>query len=231
MKVVVFHGSPRKGNTYIATMCFMDELSRLGDVSYSEFFLLDAIPKFCVGCQLCLSNPHNKCPHTQYVEPIYQEIMNADALVFATPHYGACSMTGCMKNLLDHLDFLTLTVAPRKEIFSKKAFIISTGTGSTAAIKPIKKYLKNWGINRVYSLGIRMFTDKWDKMPGEKQKKQENRLHKAAQRFYYLQKKKPYISSLVMYQINKFILKKYVGKGNYPFEYWKENGYFDKCPF
>ncbi len=230
MKVVVFHGSPRKGNTYFATMCFMNELSKLGDVSYSEFYLLDTIPKFCMGCQLCLSNSHNKCPHTQYVEPIYQEIMNADALVFATPHYGACSVTGCMKNLLDHLDFLTLTVAPRKEIFSKKAFIISTGTGSTAAIKPIKKYL-NWGINRVYSHGIRMFTDKWDKMPADKQKKQENRLRKAAQRFYYLRKKKPYLSSLVMYRINRFILKKYVGKGNYPYEYWKENGYFDKCPF
>ena len=125
MKVVVFHGSPRKGNTYIATMCFMNELARLGDVSYTEFFALDAIPKFCRGCQLCLSNPHDKCPHAQYVEPIYQEIMNADALVFATLHYGACSMPGCMKNLLDHLDFLSLTVAPRKEIFSKKAFIIN----------------------------------------------------------------------------------------------------------
>lgn len=30
MKVVDFHGSPRKGNTYTATRIFMDELSHCG---------------------------------------------------------------------------------------------------------------------------------------------------------------------------------------------------------
>ena len=231
MKVVVFHGSPRKGNTYTATKLFMDELSRCGEVSYSEFFLPKDVPEFCMGCQLCLSNSREKCPHACYIDPIYQKIMDADALVFATPHFGACSMSGGMKTLLDHLDFLTLTVAPRREIFSKKAFVLSTGTGSVAAIQPIKKYLKNWGINRVYSIGIRMFIDKWDKMTADKQKKQEKIIRQAARKFYFVKKKAPYISSLFMYQMNKFILKKYVGEGNYPFEYWKANGYFDKCPF
>ncbi|MDO5559811.1 MAG: NAD(P)H-dependent oxidoreductase [Oscillospiraceae bacterium] len=205
MKVVVFHGSPRKGNTYIATRLFMDGLSQCGEVSYSEFFLPEAIPEFCMGCQLCLSNSHEKCPHSSYIEPIFQEIMDADALVFTTPHYGACSMTGGMKNLLDHLDFLTLTVAPRKEIFNKKAFVLSTGTGSTAAIKPIKKYLKNWGINRVSSIGIRMFIDKWNSMPIRKRRKQEKRLCHAARKFFFMKKKIPYISSIFMYHINRFI--------------------------
>ena len=91
--------------------------------------------------------------------------MEADALVFATPHYGASSMTGSMKNLLDHLDFFTLTVSPRKEMFRKKAFILTTATGTTAAVGQIKKCLKSWGINRVSSVGIRIFIDKWNKMP------------------------------------------------------------------
>lgn len=136
-----------------------------------------------------------------------------------------------MNNLLDHLDFLTLTVAPRKGIFNKKAFVLSTATGSTAAIKPIKKYLKNWDINRVSTMGIRIFTDKWDKMPTKKQRKHEKKLCQSARRFYFMKKKAPYVSSIFMYHLNKFILKKYVGKGNYPFEYWNENGYFDNCPF
>lgn len=157
--------------------------------------------------------------------------IGVDALIVTTPHFGACSMTGSMKNLLDHLDFLTLTVSPQKEIFSKKAFVLSTGSGSISAIKPIKKYLKNWGINRVISLGIRMFTDKWNNMPVKKQQKEEKRLQQAAQRFYFMKKKRPYISTIFKYHMNKFILKRYVGKGNYPFEYWKENGYFDKRPF
>lgn len=96
--------------------------------------------------------------------PIISAILDADALVFTTPHYGACSMPGSMKNLFYHLDYLVLPVSPRAEIFTKKAFIISTGSGSTAAIKPIKKVLKHWGINRVYMRGIRMYTNLWNKM-------------------------------------------------------------------
>ena len=140
-------------------------------------------------------------------------------------------MSGCMKNLLDHLDFLTITVTPRKELFNKKAFIISTGTGSTAAMKPIKKYLMNWGVNRVFSTGFRMFTDKWGKMPIAKQQRFEKRLRSSARKFFLTQKKFPYISTIFMYYMSRFVLKKYIGEGNYPYEYWKEKGYFNKRPF
>ena len=76
-----------------------------------------------------------------------------------------------------------------------------------------------------------MFTNKWDKMPIKKQKSLEKRLVKAARNFYSMKKKTPYASSVFMYYINKFVIRKYMGVGSYPFEYWKENGYFDKCPF
>lgn len=231
MKAVVFYGSPRKGNTYTATKIFMDEMSQCGEVSYSEFFLPKDVPEFCLGCQLCLGNPREKCPHASYIDPIYKAIMEADALIFTTPHYGGSSMTGSMKNLLDHLDFFTLTVSPRKEMFGKKAFILTTGTGSTSAVKQIEKCLKGRGINRVSSAGIKMFTNKWDKMPIKKQKSLEKRLVKAARNFYSMKKKTPYASSVFMYYISKFVIRKYMGVGSYPFEYWKENGYFDKCPF
>jgi hypothetical protein len=131
-------------------------------------------------------------------------------------------MSASMKNLLDHLDFLTLTIAPRAELFHKKAFIITTGIGSTTAIKPIKKYLVNWGVNRVNSVGFRIFTDKWDKMPNAKQTKFEKTLRRAARKFYCASKCYPYITTVFMYHMSKFILKKYVGKDAYPYEYWKE---------
>lgn len=231
MKAVVLHGSPRKGNTYTATKIFMEALSQCGEVSYSEFFLPKDVPKFCLGCQMCHGNPREKCPHASYIDPIYQAIMEADALIFTTPHYGASGMTGSMKNLLDHLDFFTLTVSPRKEMFSKKAFILTTATGSTSAVQQLKKGLKSWGINRVSSIGIRMFIDKWDKMPIKKQQKLKKKLRKASHSFYSMKKKRPYVSSIFMYYMNRFVIKKFIGAGNYPFEYWKENGYFDKCPF
>ena len=231
MKIVVFHGSPRKGNTYRATKIFMDALRAKQDVQFTEFFFPASLPAFCTGCQLCLSNPPHKCPHAAYVSPVYDALMGADALVFTTPHYGACSMSSCMKNLLDHLDFLTLTVAPEAAIFSKKAFILTTGSGSAAAIRPIAKYLKNWGVNRVQSFGIRMFTDRWQSMPQRKQARLEKKLRQKADAFYRTPKGFPHLSTLFMYYMAAFILKKYMGEGTYPYEYWTERGYFTKRPF
>jgi len=231
MKIVVFHGSPIKGNTYRATKIFMDELSQFGDVLYTEFTMPKDLPAFCIGCKLCLSGLIDKCQNAQYVTPILDEITNADALIFASPHYGACSMPGSIKNLFDHLDFLVLPVSPREEIFSKKAFIITTGSGSTAAIKPIKRVLKHWGINRVSSLGIRMFTDKWDKMSEAKQSRCEKSLRQSAKKFYMVKKGRPYLSTVFFYHMSKLILKKYVGEGKHPYELWKEKGYFKKRPF
>ena len=230
MTIAVFHGSPRKGNTYKATAVFLDQLSKQGDVRVSEFFLPKAMPEFCTGCQLCMGHPFGLCPHSQYVSPILDAIVGADALLFTTPHYGN-TMSGCMKNLLDHLDFLTMNVSPQAEVFQKKAFILTTGAGSAAAIRHIESFLKNWGINRVYSLGLRMFTNKWDMMPAVRQVRFENRLRRAARGFYRAPIGRPYLSTVFMYHMFKFTLKKYVGEGNYPYENWKDKGYFEKRPF
>lgn len=231
MKITVFHGSPRKGNTYFATNIFMNELSKYGDVSFTEFFFPEALPVFCAGCTLCFQGLQEKCPNAQYVSPILDAILGADALIFATPHYGACSMPAAMKSLFDHIDFLVLNVSPRAEMFEKKAFVITTGAGSTAAIKPIKNFLKHCGVNRVYSLGFRLFMDKWGKMPEPKQAKYEKLLRKAAQKFYKAKKGRPYISTIVFYHAASIILKKFVREGNYPYDNWKEKGYFKKRPF
>jgi multimeric flavodoxin WrbA len=231
MRVTVFHGSPRKGNTYHSTKIFLDELARNGDVEYIEFFMPKDLPVFCTGCTLCLGGLREKCPNAEYVNPIFDAVINADALVFSTPHYGACSMPASMKTLLDHLDFLVLNASPRDEIFSKKAFVLSTSAGTTATIKPIKKLLLHWGVNRVHSLGIRLFTDKWDMMSKKKQAKHERNLRRSANRFYQAKRGRPCVSTVFFYHMSRFILKRYVGEGNAPYELWKERGYFDRRPF
>jgi hypothetical protein len=129
------------------------------------------------------------------------------------------------------LDFLTLTVAPRAEIFRKKAFVITTGTGSTRVIKTIAGCLKNWGVNRVYSLGFRMFTDKWDKLPEPKRLRFENALRKNARKFYLAKQRRPHFSTVFMYHMSKLILRRFVGAEAYPYKYWDANGWFKKRPF
>ena len=231
MKVCMIHGSPRKGNTYGATQILKNELLKCGEINFTEFFLPETIPEFCTGCQICLGNPHEKCPHAQYVTPVINSIISSDALIITSSHGGASMMPASLKNLFDHLDFLTLTVAPREEIFGKKAFLITTGSGSVSAINPMVKCLKNWGINRVYTFGMRMFTDKWDKMPESKRVRFENTLRRNARKFYNANRKRPYISTVFMYHMSKFILHRYIGKGAYPYEYWLERGWFNKRPF
>ena len=140
-------------------------------------------------------------------------------------------MPGSMKTLLDHLDFLVLNASPKDEIFAKKAFILTTGAGTIATIKPIRKLLLHWGINRVYSLGIRLFTDKWEKMSNAKQSKNERALRRSANKFYKAKKGRPCLSTIFFYHMSKFVLKRYVGEGNAPYELWKEKGYFNKRPF
>ena len=99
MDVTVFHGSPRKGNTFTSTTIFTDELQKLGNVNITEFYLPKAMPEFCTGCQKCLGNPNNSCPHTEYVMPVLTSILKSEAVIFATPHF-ACNMSGAMKNLI-----------------------------------------------------------------------------------------------------------------------------------
>ena len=231
MTVAVFHGSPRKKNTYAAAKIFTDELLKNDGVTLSEFFLPEAMPEFCTGCQLCLAGRREMCPQADLVTKTLDAIISSDAIIFTTPHFGAGSMSGCMKNLLDHLDFLTLTISPRPEIFTKKAFIITTGSGSASAIKPIESYLRNWGINRVYKLGIRMFTNKWEVMNDKRRAGCEKKLRMAALKFYRAKKKRPYLRTIFMYYVSRFVIKKYIGAGNYPYEYWNERGYFKKRPF
>lgn len=231
MRIAVFHGSPRKGNTYTAAKLFLEQLGKRGETRITEFFLPEALPVFCTGCQLCMGNPRECCPHARDVDPIAEAIFHADALVFATPHHGAGDMSAGMKNLLDHLAFLTLNVAPRPELFAQKAFVITTGTGSVTAKKPLVRCLKHWGVNRIYALGLRMMTDAWDKMPASKRFRYEKTLRRAADRFAAAPKRFPYLSTIGMYHASKFILKKYVGEDAYPYRYWEEKGYFRKRPF
>jgi len=137
-----------------------------------------------------------------------------------------------MKNLFDHIDFLVLNVSPREEMFSKKAFVITTSAGSAAAAKPIRSFLKHCGINRVHSLSLRMLTNEWDKMPISRQARYERLLRQSARRFYFASKGHPYISTILFYHMIKSVLMpKYIGEGNYPYENWKAKGYFKKRPF
>jgi len=76
-----------------------------------------------------------------------------------------------------------------------------------------------------------MLTNKWDKMSEVKQARFEKSLRQSAHKFFEAKKKRPYLSTIFFFHMSKFVLKRYVGEGNYPYELWKEKGYFKKRPF
>ena len=92
MKILGFSGSPRKnGNTSWAVEKILDGAKQTGAeavyFSSSDFAITPC--KGCFGCK----NSDNGCVITDDMQKVYDELKNADAIVFASPVYMG-QMTG-----------------------------------------------------------------------------------------------------------------------------------------
>ena len=101
MKLCVLMGSPRKnGNTQAILAPFMEELQGRG-VELDVFRLhgLDIRP--CTACRSCQRDwTVFGCPLADDAQPIFDSILSADGIVFATPIY-SWFCTPPMKALMD----------------------------------------------------------------------------------------------------------------------------------
>jgi len=127
MKVVGFVGSPRKkGNT----TSIVNEVLRGASDSGAEtkiFHLNELGIRGCQACYKCLT-PEGKCVQTDGMAPLYDEIFDADAVVFGTPVF-MFQITGQMKTFVDRLFALMYLKdgkpgAFRNKIKGKKAFTV-----------------------------------------------------------------------------------------------------------
>ena len=97
-KVVIFNGSPRK-NGYTAKL-----LDRVANGAKSkgaeiiEFDLNDSGIRGCQGCYYCRA--HDGCAIQDYLQPMYEAINEADAIIFGSPIYYH-QITGQAKVWLD----------------------------------------------------------------------------------------------------------------------------------
>ena len=99
MKITVINGTEQKGCTFAMKEAF---LSAMGDGhGITEYYLPRDCPAFCVGCKACFSRDIGVCPHGRHTVPIWESIVSADLLVFASPTY-VFHVTAQMKALLDH---------------------------------------------------------------------------------------------------------------------------------
>ncbi|HPF17607.1 MAG TPA: flavodoxin family protein [Thermotogota bacterium] len=238
MKITIIHGSPRKGNTEAATQVFKEEMLKQGDVKFVEFFMPKDLPEFCKGCMNCYLYGEDKCPHAQYTLPILKEMVDSDALIFTTPVF-VMRETACIKNFLDHYGYLFIVHRARPEMFAKKAMIISStvGAGTKDAIKSVGISLKYWGINKIHSYSFKTFGDNWEVMKKDKKITITRQIQKKARRFFRDvasgKRHSPYLLIRFMYQVSRFIIRKYYENESLDSRYWKQMGWYsgEKNPF
>jgi len=236
MKVTVINGSPRKGNTYAATQIFKNEMSACGKVEFTEFFLPQDMPKFCVGCTSCFDNGENTCPNSEHTMPIFKSMLDADAIIITTPVY-VMQAAGAVTTFLNHSGYLSLVHRPHREMFRKKAFVLSTtsAAGAKAAIKPIVTVLKNMGINRVYSSAVTMKASAWSSMNLKLKEKLESELKTSARRFYQDvasgKKHRPYMKTKLLFTVFRNAYKRAAHVDTLDVKHWIEKDLINKSPF
>ncbi len=104
MKVVVLHGSPRRGgDSDTLAGRLVDGLKDAGRPQVVEFYAneLDITP--CQGCLVCNRPPSYACAIQDDMQAIYAALADADLVVFSTPMYWGY-MTAQLKAVVDRME-------------------------------------------------------------------------------------------------------------------------------
>lgn len=234
MKITVINGTEKKGVTYRLKEIFLQQFKN--DSEITEFCLPRDCPDFCAGCTVCFLKDEHLCKDAEYVRKIEKSMLESDLLVFTSPAY-VFHATGAMKTMLDHFGYRWMPHRPAKEMFGKRAVIISQclGAGGKSAAKDIKDSLSWWGISSINVCSFKLMSDiLWDRIPGKKKAQITGKLIKLARKMLSIDSSKPVATGLVTKL--KFtmvrMLQKKIGKENpeyTDYKYWKANGWLDSA--
>jgi multimeric flavodoxin WrbA len=209
-------------------------LSHLAGAEITEYNLPDDAPVFCTGCKACFFEDISVCPHRQYIEPIWNSILACDLLVITSPVY-VFHATAQVKALLDHLGTKWMAHSPAKEMFLKKAVIVTNavGTGMKNVIKDIGDSLDFWGVAKRYAIKQALFYTDWEQVATKRKaafEKQCGRVAKKAAKPVRRPRFKIRLLFFVMRIAQKMInsaIKKQGGASTKDYLYWKEQGFLD----
>ena len=233
MKITVINGTEKHGVTYKLKEVFLDELRDEAEIT--EFYLPRDCPNFCVGCTTCFLTDEHKCKDAEYIQKIEKAMFEADLLVFTSPAY-VFHATGAMKAMLDHFGYRWMPHRPAKEMFGKRAVIITQclGAGGGSAAKDIKDSLSWWGVSSIRVCTFKLMSDiHWDKIPEKKRKQMSAKLINTADKIKRIDLSRPARTNLItkckFYAVR--MLQTGLGKTDpeyTDFKYWKNNGWIDK---
>ena len=234
MKITVINGTEKHGVTYRLKEAFLESFRGRADIT--EFYLPKDGPGFCIGCTTCFRKDPSHCKDAECVQKIERAMLDADLLVFTSPSY-VMHPTGAMKALLDHFGYRWMPHRPAKEMFGKRAVIITQclGSGESSTAKDIKDSLSWWGISRIRKCTFKLMGDVvWDRLPEKKRSSMLNSVAKAGHKYASIDYSVPARTGLVVrckFYACRILLTK-LGK-DHPeytdFKYWKANGWLDKA--
>ena len=232
MKITVINGTEKHGVTYKLKEIFLDKLRDQADIT--EFYLPKDCPNFCIGCTNCFRGNERGCKDAEYTQKIEKALLEADLLVFTSPAY-VFHATGAMKAMLDHFGYRWMPHRPAKEMFGKRAVIITQclGAGGKSAAKDIKDSLSWWGVSYIKVCSFKLMSEiLWEKLPEKKKNQMEDKLVNTAEKIKQIDFSHPARTNLItkakFYVVR--MLQTSLGKSNpeyTDFKYWKSNGWID----
>ncbi len=233
MKITVINGTEKHGVTFRLKEIFLDELRDRAQIT--EFYLPKDCPGFCMGCTACFLKDQHLCKDAEYVQKIEKSLLEADLLVFTSPAY-VFHTTGAMKAMLDHFGYRWMPHRPAKEMFAKRAVIITQclGAGGNSSAKDIKDSLSWWGISYIKVVSFRLMADiDWNRIGEKKKASFRKKLSDLARKVRSIDYDKPAHTGLIVkakfYAVR--MLQTGLGKQDpeyTDYKYWKENGWIGK---
>ena len=146
-------------------------------------------------------------------------------------------ITGAMKALLDHFGYRWMPHRPLKEMFGKRAVIITQalGAGEKSAAKDIKDSLSWWGISYIKNSHFKLMSEiHWDKLPEKKRAAMTKGMASMARKFSAIDYSKPAHTNLItkakFYAVR--MMQTGLGKDDpeyTDYKYWKANGWLGKA--
>ncbi|MBP5222118.1 MAG: NAD(P)H-dependent oxidoreductase, partial [Lachnospiraceae bacterium] len=233
VKITVINGTEKRGVTYRMKEIFLEQFR--DDSEITEYYLPGDGPGFCMGCTACFRNDQIRCKDSERVQKIEKSMLEADLLVFTSPAY-VFHTTGAMKAMLDHFGYRWMPHRPAKEMFGKRAVIITQclGAGGKSAAKDIKDSLSWWGISTIKVVSFKLMSEiDWDKIEDKRKASFKKKLDSIAQKMRAIDYSRPGHTGVVVkakfYAVR--MLQTSLGKQNpeyTDFKYWNENGWIGK---
>ena len=232
MKITVINGTEKRGVTYRLKEIFLERFRSSAEIT--EFYLPRDLPGFCIGCTQCFRDNAGACKDAEYVKRIETALLEADLLVFTSPAY-VFHCTGAMKAMLDHFGYRWMPHRPAKEMFGKRAVIITQclGAGEKSTAKDIRDSLSWWGVSDIRCVSFKLMSEiDWNKIPAKKTAAMTAKVQAAARRAAAIDYSRPartrLPAKLKFYMVR--MMQTGLGKQNpeyTDFKYWKANGWLD----